>query len=217
MPSTRGGLVPAALINLNTNERVNCMFNPNEYTITKNNSWERKETKGKNVPAVTFKQGGSQTLKLQLLFDTYAEGTDVRLHTDMIWKMMAVDETKKNPKSGKSDPPMVAFEWGKLYFKAVITSLSQKFTLFLQDGTPVRTTVDITLEQLIDEDDYRPQPAGATPASDSTVVTTTSSDRPDTIAAEQTGDPANQRQIMEANNIDNPKKIPPGTPLNVPK
>lgn len=216
MVATRGGLVPAALINESTQERVNFMFNPNEYTLTKNNTWERKESKGKNVPSIEFKQGGSQTLKLQLLFDTYAEGTDVRDYTDLIWKMMAVDETKKNSKTGKSSPPHVTFEWGKLYFTAVITTISQKFTLFLPNGTPVRTTVDITLEQHIDEGDYKPQPVNSE-AIDTDAVTTDSSDRADTLAAEQTGDASNYRGMCEANGIDNPKKIPAGTSMSVPK
>ncbi len=215
MPSTKGGLVPAALINLSTSERVHFMFNPSEYTLTKQNTWERKATKGKDVPSVTFKQGGAIKLKLQLFFDTYADSTDVRLYTDMLWKMMAVDQTKKNAQSDKSDPPMVAFEWGKFYFKAIITNISQKFTLFLPDGTPVRTTVDVSLEQVVAEGDYEPQPVGNTTAAASQSVTTTSSDRMDTIAADQTGDSNNYREIAEANNIDDPRNVPPGTQLSV--
>jgi hypothetical protein len=35
MPTTKGGLVPAKLVNLATNDEVNCMFNPHEYSLTK--------------------------------------------------------------------------------------------------------------------------------------------------------------------------------------
>jgi hypothetical protein len=216
MPQTKGGLVPAQLINLSTNEKVHFMFNPKEYTISKSNTWERKAVRGRNTPVVKFKQGGSQTLKLQIFFDTYAEGTDVRNHTDAIWKMMAIDETEEDSDSGKSAPPMVAFQWGRLHFKAVIKTMSQKFTMFLKNGTPVRTTVDLTLEQLIDVDDYRPQPGGGS-AANTTVVQSQQGQRLDNVAANQTGDASNYRDVADANNIDNPKKVPSGTSLTIPK
>jgi hypothetical protein len=217
MARTKGNLVSAALINLSTGERVNCMFNPHEYTLTKSNTWERGETKGKNVPNIVFKQGGSQTLKLQLLFDTYEEKVDVRNYTDLIWKMMAIDETQKNPRTDKSDPPMVAFEWGRFYFRAVLTNLTQKFTMFLPDGTPVRTTVDVTLEQLVDENDYKSQTAATPPPEVPSVVMASLADRLDSVAASTTGDASNYRKVAEANNIDNPNSVPPGTALTVPQ
>lgn len=152
---TKGGLQAAKIISPQIGVTVECMFNPKEYTLSKSNTWERKARRGSNTPRVKFKQGGSQSLKLQLYFDTLEEQSDVRKHTDKLWKMMAIDEKKENPKSKKSSPPLCAFQWGTFYFEAVIKSMTQKFTLFLADGTPVRTTVDITLEQLIDKDDYK--------------------------------------------------------------
>ncbi|MBZ0320185.1 MAG: hypothetical protein K8L91_27480 [Anaerolineae bacterium] len=214
---TKGGLAPAKLVNMTTGETVECMFNPFEYTLTKQNQWEKKPAKGKNVPEIVFKQGGNQVLKVQLLFDTFADQSDVRDHTDKIWKMMAVAEQTKNATTGKSRPPKVSFRWGRLNFEAVLTNIQQKYTLFLPDGTPVRTTVDITLEQLIDVDDYSSSGGGgggaaATPK----VATSQQGQRMDTVAAQQTGDAANYRQVAEANNVDNPNKVPNGTPLVVP-
>ncbi|MBI5927828.1 MAG: hypothetical protein HY862_00850 [Chloroflexi bacterium] len=221
---TKGGLAPAKLVNMTTGEEVECMFNPFEYTLTKQNTWEKKPAKGKNVPEIVFKQGGNQVLKVQLLFDTFAEQGDVRDYTDKIWTMMAVAEQTKNATTGKSRPPKVSFRWGRLNFEAVLTNIQQKYTLFLPDGTPVRTTVDITLEQLIDVDDYSGGGggggggggAGGGAAATPKVATAQQGQRMDTVAAQQTGDAANHRQVAEANNIDNPHKVPNGTPLVVP-
>lgn len=215
---TRGGLQPAKIINLTTNDEVKCMFNPFEYTLSKQNSWEKKPVKGKNVPQVSFKQGGSQTLKLTLQFDTLLDSSDVRKHTDKLWQMMLVDDTKKNPQSDKSQPPEVAFEWDRLYFKAVLTNMTQKFTLFDPKGTPVRCTVDITLEQLIDIDDYGPQSGGSsaspgTPAAPP--VTATEGDRIDNLAAAASNlIPESYRPLAALNKIDNPLRIRPGQILN---
>ncbi len=216
MATTRGGLEPAVIVNVDTGEPVRCMFNPHEYTLSKQNRWQRGETKGKNVPRLKFSQGGSQTLKLQLFFDTYAEGTDVRTHTDPLWRMMMVNTDKTNPRSNKSEPPPVMFQWGGLAFEAVITSMTQKYTLFLQDGTPARATVDITLEQLRDEEDF----AGQNPTSGGGEAPKTrvvhAGARIDLIAYEEYEDAAQWRRIAEANGLIHPLRLRPGQRLVVP-
>lgn len=213
MAMTRGGLKPAKIINVNTGDEVECMFNPFEYTLTKQNQWEKKPSKGANTPEVRFKQGGSQVLKLKVYFDTLYPGSDVRQYTDKLWKMMMVDDSTRHAQSDKSAPPEVAFEWGRLYFKAVLTNMTQKFTLFDDQGTPLRCEVDITLEQMIDIDDYGPQSAVASSVAQVApqVAQMTSADRPDTVAS-----PDTMRDMLAANNINNPLKIPPGTPLSLP-
>ena len=129
MPSTRGGLEPATIVNLSTNAEVHCMFNPHEYTVAKQNQWTNDEVKGKNVPKVKFSQGGAQTMSLQLVFDTFADATDVRTHTQELWNMMMVTEDRRNPRNNKSEPPRVEFRWGQFSFRAIITQVSQKFSL----------------------------------------------------------------------------------------
>ena len=44
--TTRGGLEPAVIVNKDTNEKVHCMFNPNEYTLAKSNQWTQEKEKG---------------------------------------------------------------------------------------------------------------------------------------------------------------------------
>lgn len=216
MATTRGGLEPAVIVNVDTSEPVRCMFNPNEYTLTKQNRWQRGETKGKNVPRLKFSQGGSQTLKLQLFFDTYAEGTDVRTHTDPLWDMMMVNTDKTNPRSNKSEPPPVMFQWGGLAFEAVITSMTQKYTLFLKDGTPARATVDITLEQLGDEEDFAAQnpTSGGGEAPKTRMVH--AGERIDLIAYEEYEDATQWRRIAEANGLTHPLRLRPGQRLVIP-
>lgn len=212
---TKGGLAPATITNLLTNEAVKFMFNPYEYTITKQNTWQDKPVIGQNLPMVTFQQGGAETLNLTLHFDNQASGGDVRVFTAPLWKMMMIDEQSKNARSGKGQPPPVIFEWGKLHFKAVITNMSQKFLLFSESGVPLRCTVEASLRQYLDEADIAPQTSGqsgggATPSS----ATVVQGDRLDHIAASSGGD-TNHRQIAEANNIDNPLNVPAGTQLKL--
>src|SRR5215475_8794261 len=164
---TKGGLAPATITNLITNDVVKFMFNPFEYTISKQNTWQDKPVIGQNLPMVTFQQGGAETLSLTLHFDNQASGGDVRSFTQPLWKMMMIDESSKNSETGKGEPPPVMFEWGKLHFKAVITSMSQKFLLFNDKGVPLRCTVEVSLRQYLDDADIAPQTADQTSSSSS--------------------------------------------------
>ena len=130
---TKGGLTPGSIKNLSdTSKEVKFMFNPFEYTIAKSTTWNETTVTGRNVPLVSFQSGSAMTLSLNLYFDTLdtrtSSGTytSVRDHTLNLWAMMMIDESNVNSTSGKSEPPPVAFEWGEVYFKAVITSLSGK-------------------------------------------------------------------------------------------
>jgi hypothetical protein len=207
---TKGGLAPATLTNLDTNEVVNFMFNPFEYTLTKRNTWQDKPVTGQNLPYVNFQQGGAITLKLTMHFDSQAVGKDVRNFTDKLWKMVLINEDKVDAKTGKGQPSAVVFDWGKLHFKAVITNLSQHFTLFTETGIPLRCTVDVDLQQYLDE-------AGAVGTAQAGTVTTSA---PVTAVQGQrldnmTSDPSDQRRVAENNNINNPLNVPPGTKLKM--
>lgn len=216
MPTTRGGLEPAVIINKNTGERVPCMFNPYEYTITKQNTYEQASTKGLNIPRLRFKQGGAQTLTLRLLFDTYGEGEDVRTFTAPLWRMMMVDEDRADQRTGKSEPPHCIFQWGRFEFEAVITKMDEKFTLFLKDGTPVRTVVNITLQQVIDEEAHaRQNPTSGGGTAPRTRILY-AGDRLDLIAWEEYGDATRWRRIAEANGIIDPLRLRPGQIIMIP-
>jgi hypothetical protein len=213
---TRGGLSPATITNLSNNKVVRFMFNPYEYTLSKQNSWEKKPIMGENIPNVVFQHGGTESLSLTLYFDSLNDDNDVRQYTYPLWQMMMIDVSAENPKSGKSAPPPVAFEWGKLYFKSIITSMSEKFTLFDPNGVPLRCVVNVTLEQFLDEDEPAPQISNQSASqTQPQTMTATEGDRVDNLAASGTGDPNNWRDVADKNNIDNPMKVQPGQSLNL--
>lgn len=211
---TRGGLAPATIKNLVTSETVKFMFNPYEFAFTKSNSWNEEPVTGQNVPKVSFQHGGPITLKLTLHFDSQDSGTDVRQYTNALWTMMLVTEQEKNQRSGKSQPPPVAFEWGKLYFKAIITNMTQTFTLFSEKGVPLRCKIDIDLKQFHDENDVQPQIPGQPPGQGAAQATPKIEGQSlDQMAAQQTGSSSNYRKVAEDNNINDPLNVPNGKQL----
>lgn len=212
---TRGGLKPATIKNLSNNAVVNFMFNPNEYKISKSNTWKDRPVSGQNLPLVNFQQGGAKTLSLTLHFDTLAAGTDVAALSAPLWEMAMIDTTKEDPKSKKSEPPAVEFAWGRMRFKAIVTQISETYTLFSDKGTPLRSKVEISLRQFLDPADVPPQRGTRTSnTSNRTSVTKIEGQRMDNMAASSTGSASNYRSVAEKNNVDNPMKVKNGTRLN---
>jgi hypothetical protein len=169
---------------------------------------------GHNVPSIAFQQGGAQTLSLKLHFDTQDAGSDVRAFTAPLWDMMMVDETNENQTTGKGQPPPVAFSWGSLYFRSIITQMSETFSLFSDQGLPLRSEISISLQQYVDEATPAPQTGStgsAQPAPRSTVVQ--SGDRIDTVSNNLNGGSSNWRDVAEANNVDNPLNMRRGTSM----
>ena len=211
-------LTKATITNLDTKEKIECLFNPTEYTIAKSNTWEAKTVVGKNVPRVDFTGGGARTLTLELFFDVYeTKGADVRSHTNKLWELSMIDEGKKNSSTKRSRPPFCLFQWGGTWhFKSVVTSLSIRYTLFRADGTPVRATANVTLQEAADEKD---QP-GTNPTSFSEPGHRRREVRPkDTLAGiafEEYGDSGKWRAIAEANAISDPLGIREGQVLAIP-
>lgn len=195
---------------------VSCMFNPFEYTVSKSNSYDEGPKNDSDTPQAEFFKSGSQTLRLNLLFDTYEKGTDVSLETNKLWKFML---TKDQPEAGyneKIEPPQVAFEWGVFRFVSYITNMTQKFTLFKHDGMPVRANVDITFTQYRDVNDYPKQNPTSGGGPIERVYRVIAGDRLDTIAADVYRDATKWRLIAENNKLNNPLAIRPGMLLRIP-
>lgn len=216
-------LAKASIKNLETGEEVECMFNPKEYTFAKQNKWTEKTAKGETVPHLEYEGGAPANLKLQLLFDTLEDhppkgksGVDVRIYTKGLWDMMKAPETAVNSKTGKGAPPYVRFQWGRLWaFKAVIESLSQRFTFFAPDGTPLRALVDIGLKQIEDEGQYPRQNPSSGGEPGERLYTVREGDTLAGIAAAMYGDPTVWRYLADHNRLSDPRRIRPGQVLMV--
>lgn len=219
----------AVIINLDRNdEQVECMFNPGEYTFTKSNTWNMGGAVGRDLPQIEFSSGQPATLQMQLFFDTYSgrpdgragqDGRqDVRIeYTEKIWKLMLVDPELSDAKTGKARPPIVRFQWGKSWtFDAVITSLTQRFTLFLDDGTPVRAILDVAFQQVRDTQQFRPQNPSSGGSGGERLWTVKAGETLPWIAYKCLGSPNKWPLIAEANRLDRVRQLAPGTLLVIP-
>src|SRR5262245_36194463 len=188
------------------------LFNPQEVTLQKTVNWQRGGGLGLDHPRLSFQGGASRTLTLLLFFDTYEEGgtqRDVRVHTNKLAQLARYDGRLHRP-------PVCRISWGPdlaradLPFRGVVTSLTQKFILFLSNGTPVRATVDVTCTEYEPPSRQDRRDPKSSPDQRKTRVVKRG-DSLWAIAAVEYDDSTKWRPIARANNIDNPRALVPGT------
>jgi nucleoid-associated protein YgaU len=219
------------------NGSIEALFNPNEFTISRNVKW-----KSKGVAAVgskttlakqEFRSTAARTLAITLFFDTYEarggglslgkmakdlliptnpftaspEATNVKEYTDQIAALAQVNTELHRP-------PICKLRWGEVdLFKGVLTSLSEKYTMFMPDGRPVRATLECSFVE------YFTHAAKAGELHSADVPKTHVVRRHETlqsIAAAHYDDPTLWRHIAQANGILNPRLLTPGMTLLIP-
>ena len=209
-----------AFLKTEQGDRIDCLFNPSELTISKSNTWNASEKKGGNAPELRFQGGQSGTLTLTLTLDTTDTGTDVTEHTNKLLDLLKVDPALagSDRQRNKARPPWVEFHWGKLHsFKAIVERLQLKFTYFASDGMPLRAKADLTLKQWKDEAERPLQnPTSHTPTLH-TVHRLAHGETLDRVAAKHYADSTRWRLIAEANRVVDPLKLEPGVLLIIPE
>lgn len=109
-------------------------------------------------------------------------------------------------------PPLCEVWWGQIrLIEGPLTSLTQKITRFLADGTPVRAQLSLTFTDASLSD------AGELFSNDVQKTHTVKlGDTIQAIAAHEYGDPGQWRRIAEANDLDDPRVLLPGAVLVIP-
>jgi Contractile injection system tube protein len=227
-------LAIATIVDQDHGKTVQCLFNPREYTFRKNNTWNQGASQGNDMGSYEFGSGAPTLLTMQLFFDTYANvkngssQKDVRkAYTAAIWNMMKVDTSLSSSISNagggspnnslRGRPPIVSFQWGSTWtFKAAITSISEHFTLFLPDGTPVRSTLDVTFQQMLDESWYPATNPTSGGVGGERVHIVNEGDTLAWIAYKEYGDTKLWRLIADANKLTRVRQLTPGMALEIP-
>lgn len=203
---------------------VPCMFNPEQFTVEKSNHFATVNIPGLSTPIFQFVRGEARSISMDLFFDTYEEGIDVRLFTDRISGWDAGSMFSKLPDAARglmdidSDlhaPPICLFVWGTFIFQCIIERVSKNFTLFLPAGIPVRATLSVTLKEYR-EVDIQVKELDLRSANLTKSWVVKEGDSLWSIAAREYGDPADWRLIADANRIDNPRLLDTGQELVIP-
>ncbi|MFS0555394.1 CIS tube protein [Brevibacillus sp. 179-C9.3 HS] len=187
-------------------ESISVLFNPSEYKVDAANNYSWQKILGQSVPVGMFTSGDIETLSVDLFFDTYEAGVDVRRFTNQVLGLMAVEKKI-------STPPICKFVWDSFQFTGVIDKVSQRFTMFLDQGTPVRATLSVTFKGT----SVKKSMDNITGAAEKLMQQTVNQgDQLYLMAYRLYRDAAKWRNIANANRIDNPRLLKPSSTLTVP-
>lgn len=203
---------------------VPCLFNPKELSVEKGNQFAEVSIPGLPSPIFQFVRGNARLVTLDLFFDTYEQGTDVRLFTDRItgWDAGSMFSRLPDVAKGLMDidpdlhaPPVCLFIWGAFIFQCIIERVSKRFTMFLPEGIPVRAALNVTLKEYR-EVEIQVKEIALQSADLTKRWIVRQGDSLWSIASKEYGDPGEWRRIADANNIDNPRFLTPGQELVIP-
>jgi nucleoid-associated protein YgaU len=198
-----------AKITPDAGDSIDVRFNPTQYSLDHGNTIAEIGVPGLSAPILQYVRGNTRTLSMELLFDTYEERADVRKkYTDKIYKLLEIERSTHAP-------PICTFTWKDFEFRCVLDRVGGRFTMFLEDGTPVRATLNVNLKEFIPVDMLvRGTPTESADHTKSYMVKL--GDTLSSIAAAEYGDSAKWRPIASANRIDNPRVLRPGQVLVIP-
>jgi nucleoid-associated protein YgaU len=208
--------------------RVPVMFNPADLTIAKASQLGEVTVPGLAAPLQQFVRGQAARLTVRLFYDSTDEGMGTLArgvvgHTDAVYDLVAVD-------GDSHAPPIVRFVWGSSFpgselpanpsqrspsFVGVVENLQQEFSLFSPRGIPLRGALTLTLREYRTLRSQREQLRLSSPQRTHSRVLV-EGETLSGVAGEVYGDPGAWRHLAEHNRIEDPRRVPPGTPLAIP-
>ncbi|HEX7895603.1 MAG TPA: LysM peptidoglycan-binding domain-containing protein [Terriglobales bacterium] len=196
------------ILNEQTGDKILAMFNPEEYSLNKDNNYASQAIPGLTSPLLQFVHGNLQTLDMELFFDTFEAQDDVRSRTSQIFNLLAIN-------SDLHTPPVLRVTWGTLDFRCVLAKVNQKFIRFFSDGRPGRARLTVTFNEYLDAATQVAQANLQSPDFSKAYVVK-QGDTISGIAAQFYEDATKWRPIALANALIDPRSIVPGQEILVP-
>jgi len=198
-------------------------FNPATLSINKTSGWKPAEgdKAAPKAPPAQFTGPAAAKLSLDLLLDAQIDpnpditGVIKRLSECLVAHQPTIDKNIPTPK-------LVSFKWGTWRwgpglerFEGYLESLKTDYQLFSAGGSPLRAKMTLVITE------FTRRAGGQNPTSGTLVPqrsrTLRSGDTLAWIAWEEYDDPTAWRVLAEANDIDDPLRLAPGTQLLVPR
>lgn len=221
-------LEKAVITNTVTSERIPVLFNPEEYTLSKDNNFAQVGVPGLSAPILQFVHGNLSTLEMELLVDTYEAhqegnrrlnqaGEDVRVLTRKITDLMVISPATHAPPVLIFTPVVsLSFPGATMHsFTCVLARVSQRMIMFLPNGTPVRARLQVTFNEFINAELEAKEVKRET-VDYSKIYTISQGETLSAIAWRAYGNPRLWRPIALRNGLDDPHVLPVGQQLIVP-
>ena len=211
-------------------ERIPVQFNPTQLSFNKGVQVQEIPIPGLDTPLLQFVRGQNENLSIDLFFDSTENGMgtgakSVTEYSDRIYQLVKIEPHTHAP-------PICEFVWNNKFpganisdklgasqrrnsFKCIVESVRHQYTLFSPEGVPLRATLSVNLREYKTLEDQLVQLNLNSP--DRTQVRVLQSGETlSSIAGDHYRRPGEWRLIADKNDIDDPRRLTPGTFLTVP-
>jgi nucleoid-associated protein YgaU len=195
-------------------EKIEAQYNPAELTLEKQAQLAEQNIPGLDSPLLQFIRGQIQKLTVELTLDQ-ASAPPNQPNAAVEKRLLALAQlVRVQPKTHAA--PRVRVTWGEgLSFKGVAESITRKVTLFDNDGKPLRAVVTAVFREYRSLEEQLKELNLQSP-DQTKIVLLRAGDRLDVIARREYGDAELWRALASFNGIEDPRRLSPGTELQVP-
>ncbi|HEX2148874.1 MAG TPA: LysM peptidoglycan-binding domain-containing protein [Actinomycetota bacterium] len=197
-----------------TGTKIEFQYNPEKINVNKSAEWVagKPNANGESSPP-EYKGPQPTEMKLEMFIDASdKKDGDVSVQVEKLLEACA-----PTPSSKTRDLPLPSyaiFGWDKVYFRGFIKHVAATYSMFRETGKPVRATCEITLTEIPPSAPKQNPTSGGRGAQG--WVQMVAGDTLAGIAFREYGDATLWRAIADANLIDDPLRLRPGTELLIP-
>lgn len=206
----------------NAGTALTVQYNPSELTFAKGAQLVEIPIPGLDSPLIQFVRGTTETLTVELFFDSTDDGQGVgakpvTTQTDKFYDLVKIDPTTHAP-------PVLLFSWGgeafpgkdRRSFRCVVGSVRQQYTMFSPEGVPLRARLTVELKEYKTLGQQMHE-LNLQSADHTKTVVARSGDTISSLAYRAYGDDRQWRLIADENQLVDPLVVPPGAILRIPK
>jgi nucleoid-associated protein YgaU len=185
-------------------------FNPTQYVIEKGNTFAEIPIPGLEAPPLQYIRGSAEKLTTELVLDTSDTLEDVRIkYTNQLRALLDIQPAIHAP-------PIIRFVWDTQIFVGIVETMTFTHQLFTPEGVPLRAHLNLSLKEYRTVEQQMDQPPRQSPDVEK-AYTVRRGDTLSAIAAAVYDDPTQWRAIARQNGIVDPRTLPPGRVLGVPR
>ncbi|MER7055505.1 MULTISPECIES: LysM peptidoglycan-binding domain-containing protein [unclassified Streptomyces] len=212
-PPTGTTTTPGALI-----QTFGFEFNPSQLAISQRTQWKATPTAAvREAAKPQFMGAEPREMTLEIFLDSSMKPNGNTVMKKVESLLLCCEVTAKSLSADQPSPPWVVFEWGAFStarFTAYVSSIETQYTLFATSGIPIRATCQVALVEIPGPTQGQNPTSGALTAQ--RVHRVVAGDSLQSLAWSEYGSANAWRAIAEANGIDDPSRLPPGTELMLP-
>jgi hypothetical protein len=206
------------------------MYNPNTFSISHANSFDKAEEMTTGTAVQKFLKRTPRTLTMEIFFDGTG-GSPATKHPGVKFGENVLDnEISKVPvhtqvegflevayriNSDKHRSAFLVFVWGPFIFPGVLESANLSYSLFDSTGNPLRAKISITVKEHVGADKLKFELKLASPDLTQFRIVTAGDNLPN-LAKKIYGDEKLYMEVARVNNLQNYRKLVPGTELRFP-